>query len=469
MERGEYFLGGKEGSRGYLYQGFAAVLEALIQTGWDKIYVEFPTEGDKVDIALETNGCVIKAIQVKSTLNTFSKGNLIEWINALILDFPCKHYELFLIGQCAGSAQDFANAIKKFQNNIMDKKAVDALKGFDIASLKGASFTFKVLPFNLESLQAITRDALNCYLSETSYHLTFREISFIVDAMLTDQLLKSTQGEYTARHIFDKALEERIKLIARKNVPKRISLGIKSFSRGVEKMSQETAGMLDLSECFEKRNLRSGLSWHSDVYEPIISFLHDNTDQKRAYELTLDTHSSIAFAAGRILDTKAGVDVFPSQKTRTHGKILWDTNTADKCDYPNWIVKQIQLNFEFRDTAIILNVTHDITVEVEQYIIDQRLNIGKLIICSLGDSGASNLSVQNGTHAIKLANCVHEVLACRTILERRATLHIFASAPNALMFFLGQVSRGLGKCILYEYDFEQCDTCSYTPSFEFIA
>ena len=34
-------MGGKEASRGFLYQGFASVLEALTDKGnWDKIYVE---------------------------------------------------------------------------------------------------------------------------------------------------------------------------------------------------------------------------------------------------------------------------------------------------------------------------------------------------------------------------------------------------------------------------------------------
>lgn len=42
-------VGGKEGSRGYVYQGIIAVLEALTQDGWNKIFVEFPTPGDKVE------------------------------------------------------------------------------------------------------------------------------------------------------------------------------------------------------------------------------------------------------------------------------------------------------------------------------------------------------------------------------------------------------------------------------------
>ena len=69
-------MGGKEGGRGYLYQGIVAVLEALRRNNWDRIYIEFPTEGDKVDIALKSADTITDAIQVKSTVNSFSKGLL---------------------------------------------------------------------------------------------------------------------------------------------------------------------------------------------------------------------------------------------------------------------------------------------------------------------------------------------------------------------------------------------------------
>ncbi|MCI5956209.1 MAG: hypothetical protein MRZ54_04430 [Clostridiales bacterium] len=35
------------------------------------------------------------------------------------------------------------------------------------------------------------------------------------------------------------------------------------------------------------------------------------------------------------------------------------------------------------------------------------------------------------------------------------------------MFFLGQNSLGFGKCVLYEYDFEQQDSCTYSQSIIF--
>ncbi len=67
-------MGGSDASRGFVYQGFVSVLEALTDgNAWDKIYVEYPTKGDKVDIALERQNRLIKCIQVKSTVNIFTK------------------------------------------------------------------------------------------------------------------------------------------------------------------------------------------------------------------------------------------------------------------------------------------------------------------------------------------------------------------------------------------------------------
>lgn len=79
-------MGGKEASRGFLYQAFASVLEALCQKNWDKIYIELKSNDDKVDIALEENGRIIKSIQVKSTINTFSKSSIQTWLSDLIRD-----------------------------------------------------------------------------------------------------------------------------------------------------------------------------------------------------------------------------------------------------------------------------------------------------------------------------------------------------------------------------------------------
>ena len=125
-------MSGKEGSRGYLYQAVASCLEALCEDSWDRIYIEYDSEKDKVDIALKQGDVVFKSIQVKSTINTFSKVSLEKWLKALIEDdVGATTFELFLIGQCDNDAITFINSVKKFQDGKLDEKAKKSLKDFD--------------------------------------------------------------------------------------------------------------------------------------------------------------------------------------------------------------------------------------------------------------------------------------------------------------------------------------------------
>ncbi len=131
-------MGGKEASRGFLYQAFASVLEALCQKNWDKIYIEFDSEKDKVDIALEKENRIFKSIQVKSTINIFTKNSLSTWLEDLIGDdVGSIEFELFLIGSCDNNANTFINSIYKFQDNKLDRKAENSLKGFNTDIIKG--------------------------------------------------------------------------------------------------------------------------------------------------------------------------------------------------------------------------------------------------------------------------------------------------------------------------------------------
>jgi hypothetical protein len=41
----------------------------------------------------------------------------------------------------------------------------------------------------------------------------------------------------------------------------------------------------------------------------------------------------------------------------------------------------------------------------------------------------------------------------RTPEERRGTLHLFISGPNAFLFYLGQLAHGLGRIPFYEFAF----------------
>lgn len=460
-------MGGKEASRGFLYQGFASVLEALTDKNkWDKIYIEFPTSNDKVDIALGAANKVIKSIQVKSTINTFSKSDIMVWLRDFIADIDAPEYELCLIGQCEKSAITFKNSIEKFYNNTLDNTAVKSLDGFSTDLLRNKRINFVILPFEIEVLEKIVRDSLHKYISYSNQMLSFDQISFIASATVNDQMISSTHGDGIDRKKFDEELEKRIFLIADKYSPKRISIAVTSFPRGAVHLEDKTM-CLSLVDKFDGRNLKSGYDWNNDIYPMLRDFLISNTKNEHAYQVFLDTHASLAFAAGYVLDSKSGINVFPIQKTAMNGTKLWDVKLSSKKSYSNWSISHEELEENQFDTALILNVTRPIYKDVLEYIKENNLSIGRIINCTPNEGGATNFSIENGNHAATLANSIYSAIAQRSTVERRATLHIFAAAPNAFMFFLGQISRGFGKCVLYEYDFEQRDSCSYSESISF--
>lgn len=461
-------MGGKDASRGFLYQVFASVLEALCQKNWDKIYIEFDSEKDKVDIALEKENKVFKSIQVKSTINTFTKNSVSKWIQDLINDdVGSTEFELFLIGQCDDTANIFINSIMKFQSNKLDKKSQSSLKGFDTKIIKGMKIDFKMLPFDVGILEQIVRDSLNKYISSKNQTVTFDQISFIASATVNDQMISSTHGKGIDRKTFDENLEKRIFMIADKYSPKRISISIKSFNRGAVDIEDETM-CLSLLDKFNNRKLKDEYNWNNDIYEVMKKFLLTNTNNNDAYQIYLDTHVSLAFAAGRVLDSKSGINVIPIQKSATNGIELWDVKLSSKRNYSNWDISYEIFDENQADSVLILNVTHNIYDDVVRYIKENNLPIRRIIICTPDKGEFTNFSIEDGNHAAILANSVYNAIVERSTEERRATLHIFASTPNAFMFFLGQSSRGFGKCVLYEYDFEQRGSCSYSKSISFI-
>lgn len=330
-------LGGKEASRGFLYQAFASVLEALCQKNWDKIYIELKSNDDKVDIALEENGRIIKSIQVKSTINTFSKSSIQTWLSDLIRDdVGSAKFELFLIGQCDDNAITFINSIDKFYQGELDAKAEKALIGFDINIIKDKEISFSRLPYDVNILHTIVVASLLRYVSYSKNVLTFDQIDLIASATVNDQMISSTHGKGIDRKEFDEELQKRITLVADSYTPERISIGVKSFICEGGDIEEETESCLSLTDMFDDRKIKDEYNWNNDVYEKLKEFLFETTSKKQAYQIYLDTHTSIAFAAGRILNSKIGINIFPMQKTATKGIELWDVKLSSKRNYCNW-------------------------------------------------------------------------------------------------------------------------------------
>ena len=464
-------MGGKDGSRGYLYQTFASIFQALCLDNWDKIYVEYNSENDKVDIALERNGNAVKSIQVKSSVNSFDRSAIIEWTNDLIKDdIGATECELFLIGHLAPSAIKFKNAIVVLQENNNDKtklgnEYLKALSNFDISIIKGKILRIMNYPFDLSILTDLLIASLLKYLSIKGFALMYDQLELIAKAIVTDNFLSSISNTGIEKSIFDSRIEEYVLMLKNRCFGFK-TIGIVSFERGAEYLSEATEIILSFKEKFDGRKLKPEYDWDRDIYQELDTFLKKNTDVNYKYQLMLEAPLSIAFATGRILDPKSRISAFPSNPDPLHKSEIWNIEDSYDATFIDFDVRDERIDINESDTCLIVSITRNIEDNVNEYISDSGLKIGRMITLTIGGKGPSFDSIQNAAHAKNLVQQVVESLAKRSTVERRATVHIFVSAPNAFMFLLGQRSRGFGNCVLYEFDLEAKDTGTYSPSFK---
>ncbi|MGP8190811.1 MAG: HNH endonuclease [Methanobacterium sp.] len=239
-----------------------------------------------------------------------------------------------------------------------------------------------------------------------------------------------------------------------------VHLGIRSFERGTENMSNETEDMLCLIDCFDNRAIRESHDWNDDIFNSLNNFIRE-IKPGNSYRLHLETHLSIAFIAGYLLDSKSGIEIYPMQKTR--GKRDWSPIKDYSDDYADLKCNVTELSEESKNVALVLGITHNILKDVEEYIKNSEIEVSKIINCNVGDD-ISHDAIVDGTHAIELVNKISSIIGDgRDIREKRNKLHIFAACPVALIFYLGQLSRFFGKIVLYEFDSKDF---VYLPSFE---
>lgn len=198
-------MGGKEGTRGYLYQAFAAILEALNEEYWNNIIVELNTTSDKVDIALELDNKLIKTIQVKSSINLFTKSEILKWLEDLIDDTQSSEYALHLIGSCDAGANKLIKSIEKVSQDISDKETKESLKNVSNKILKN-KISIKQIPFDIQVLEGIVRDSLNKYIYSKGLMVDYEGLDLIAKAISLVFMLISTDNKPMSKEAFDRKI-----------------------------------------------------------------------------------------------------------------------------------------------------------------------------------------------------------------------------------------------------------------------
>lgn len=245
-----------------------------------------------------------------------------------------------------------------------------------------------------------------------------------------------------------------------------VPIGIRSFLRRAEYMEDHTERMLCLAKYFNGREIRDARLWQESVYPDVSDFLRTATARPATYHLYLEAHNSIAFAAGYELDR--GVDVSPVQST-DRGRTVWRPRVGLPAAVDDlWGVVEMgpESSSVGKAVAVAIGVTHDIIEDVRLYVRQNLPEVGRIIYCTVRPA-PSKTAVRDADHGIQLIEQAAAIIQRRTPEERQERLHIFASAPNALTFWLGQRARGFGRIVVYEYDFEHNTPGGYSPGLEF--
>ena len=217
-----------------------------------------------------------------------------------------------------------------------------------------------------------------------------------------------------------------------------------------------------LTDEFRQRYLQEGREWQRDVRPKVERFLREAVKKSPKLQLILDAHASIAFLAGAVLDLKSGVETQLVQKGRV-GTRTWRADDGSGARGSRFRIEEERLA-RGRDIAVAISVSQPTVAQVRAYLTKRLPSVGKFISCAM-PTGPGQRSVAGGEHAAALAEQVSNVVRVVKESDPDAVVHIFAAAPNTLLFYLGQHHQAMAPCIVYEFDFDRRGNKTYQPSF----
>ena len=244
------------------------------------------------------------------------------------------------------------------------------------------------------------------------------------------------------------------------------SMTVPGEIRWGDEMRKNADDYLELDEYFDGRPIRDPSLWNTAVFPRLERFLHKWARTGEPLLLDFAAHASIAFAAGWVLEIKSGLDIEIRQRGRSKKSLEWEPDDGTGRPEPLWCeVPDLVLDPKASDLVLALSASNDIRADVEEYLGVSRKRVTRLVHARVYPS-PGEFAVAGGAHSLQLAHGVALIASSRTPAERHGTLHVFASAPNALLFYLGQHAGSFGRIQLYEHPrFREPDSFGhYVPS-----
>ncbi len=326
--------------------------------------------------------------------------------------------------------------------------------GVDDATLEGVLRRFRVLPRDPEMVDRLLESLLdNAGLAAVSAGSVAHPYVDLVNAHV-----KRDERDFDADALRRSLTTARLWAGDPPEDDGRRAIAIRSRIIGAIHLEDEAADLLDLVPHFHDRALAGGVDWDRDVAPRIVAFAREHVAAGARHRLYLDAHASIAFAAGWTLHR---ADVVPVQAIR--GRLVPWPAEGPVPDGPLYRdADPIEVDGSGGpDIAVAFSVTHDVLPAVMAQVARSLPAVGQVIELKVPNPGPT--SVVDGAHADALAiEAVERIRAVRRADGPEGRVHLFAAAPNGLVFQLGRRSRLMGPTTVHEFDFENPHR-GYTP------
>lgn len=302
------------------------------------------------------------------------------------------------------------------------------------------------------------------YIEKNSY-MTFNKLENEELWRLKNLIYKKMEVEGERWHKkFEEQLNEKfdsLKKTESEDLEQKECVVIRTFKKTTEG-DDEGKNVLDMTNLFNTPNSQDPngrLIIKSDAWNEIhskvsafIATLNNNT----SYNVVITSHYSVWFMVGRCLNPKAGIRCRLAQ---------WNEKDDSLQEYDQFGEVDSISNNNGNDIAIAISVSCSVIDDVQYYIEKNELPIKTILHFKL--PYIANDSVKNETHASKLARELHEnISACSGEVKRKGgVIHLFASAPGSILFYLGQKTLMYPKIQFYEYIPQES---TYYPSISFV-
>jgi hypothetical protein len=194
-------MGGKEGSRGYLFQAIIAVLNSLNDVDWHYVQIEPDTEKEKVDILWEYPNQKFKVTQVKSSINNFTKSEIILWAESLFEDISSAEvYEIILVGNTSNSLKKNINKVSSGKESM--SKKLNPIKD---------KLKIKIISFDKELMTSGVQSGINKFISKHEYTVDYYTLENMANALIFQFFYLGIEGIKLSRKEFEDKLLEWLK------------------------------------------------------------------------------------------------------------------------------------------------------------------------------------------------------------------------------------------------------------------